>query len=389
LETFMSFLSARTRSAFLFVTPIAFALSGCGSDDAASTPAATNVTGKVVKGPVGNSTVCVYSLSGGTRSTSTLVPCVTSDAAGAYTLAPISNYTGDLLIEATGGSYRNEATGATTTLSAPLRTVLLASGGTVTGMVTPLTTIAVAATGANTNSTTFAAAAGNVGAQAGLGSTNILNTAPSYGTNGTTATNAYAAALGALAQYQVTTGNTLTQTLANWANPSASNQAAFQTALNAYVAAAQVIAANLPANFNLSATGGPISYTVVDGQGTTVSGGTATGGSGLTVSGAATGFTPISGIGITVAGITSLTFTSLDLTIVSVTVDNSVNPSTSVVTLLKPNNQVWEYSCRGTACNGKVAVNATNKSVTLGTITLLPEAPATGNISMSGTLTYQ
>jgi hypothetical protein len=385
----MSFFSVRTRRAFLFLTPLAFALSGCGSDDAATTPAATNVSGQVVKGPVGNSTVCVYSLSGGTRSTSTLVPCVTSDAAGAYTFAPITNYTGDLLIEATNGTYRNEATGATTTLSAPLRTVLPAAGGTVSGMVTPLTTIAVAATGTNTNSTTFASAAGNVGAQAGLGSTNIVNTAPSYGTNGTTATNAYAAALGAIAQYQATTGSTLTQTLTNWANPSPSNQAAFQSALNAYVAAAQVAIANLPANFNLSATGSPISYTASSGQGTTVSGGTSTAGSGLTVSGAASAFAPISGVGITVGGITSLTFTSLDLTIVSVTVDSSRAPSNSQVSLLKPNGQQWSYTCSGAACTGKVTVTPSTKSVTIGTITLSPEAPATGTISMSGTLTYQ
>jgi hypothetical protein len=384
----MLYLSARSSTALLFITPIAFALSGCG-DDNNNTAAATttNLSGQVVKGPVGNANVCVYSLSGGTRSATPLVPCVTSDATGAYTFSPITNYTGDLLVEANNGTYRNEATGATTTLSAPLRTVLPAASGTVSGMVTPLTTIAVAATGTNTNSTTFAAAAGNVAAQAGLGNTNIVNTAPSYAANGTTASNAYAAALGAIAQYQATTGNSLTQAMTNWNTPA--NQAAFQTALNAYVAAAQVAAANLPANFNLSATGSPISYTVANGQGTTVSGGTSTAGSGLTVSGAATGFTPISGIGITVAGITSLTFTSLDITTVSVTVDNSVNPSTSVVTFLKPNQQIWEYSCRGTACANKVTLNTSNKSVTLGAITLNPEAPATGTISMNGTLTYQ
>jgi hypothetical protein len=248
----------------LFIAlPIAMSLvaTGCGSDAA---PSSTTISGQVVKGPVNGSSVCVYAITGAVRATSTIVPCVVSDTNGNYTFTSFP-YTGDVIIEATGGTYRNEATGANTTLSAPLRTIVPAQGGSITGLVTPLTTVAYGSTSTLT-SAAFAQSAGNVAAQAGLAGTNILTAIPTFaGANGITATNAYAAVLGAFAQYQQAGGFNTAQALSAW---TPANQGAFQAAVSAYAAYAGVIAANLPAAFNFAATGSALSFTAASAVGT-------------------------------------------------------------------------------------------------------------------------
>jgi hypothetical protein len=248
----------------LFIAfPIALALlaAGCGSDSA---PTSTVISGQVVKGPVSGSSVCVYAVTGGVKDTSTLVPCVNTDAAGNYTFTSFS-YTGDVAIEATGGTYKNEATGLTTTLGAPLKTLMSAQGGTMSGVVTPLTTIAYSSSSTLSNAA-FTQAASIVAAQAGLAGTNILTTVPTFaGANGITATNAYATVLGAFAQYQQTGGFTTAQALSAWTSV---NQAAFQTAISAYAAYAGVIAANLPSTLNFAAATTTTSTTAASGTGT-------------------------------------------------------------------------------------------------------------------------
>jgi hypothetical protein len=229
--------------------PIALALlaAGCGSDSA---PTSTVISGQVVKGPVSGSSVCVYAVTGGVKDASTLVPCVSTDAAGNYAFTSFS-YTGDVAIEATGGTYKNEATGLTTTLGAPLKTLMAAQGGAMSGVVTPLTTIAYSSSSTLSNAA-FTQAASIVAAQAGLTGTNILTTVPTFaGANGITATNAYATVLGAFAQYQQTGGFTTAQALSAWTS---ANQTAFQTAISVYAAYAGVIAANLPSTLNFAAT---------------------------------------------------------------------------------------------------------------------------------------
>jgi hypothetical protein len=383
------------RFALLALSPIVLALAACGNDD---TPASsTTLSGQVVKGPVGGSTVCAYAISGGVKSTSTVVPCVTSDpVTGNYSLGNIG-YTGDMIVEATGGTYKDEATGATVTLSTPLKTMVVAQGGATTGMITPLTTIALSTTPNLTNAA-FGQAAANVAAQAGLSTTNILTTVPTYAANGTTATNAYAAMLGAIAQYQKTSGATLAATLAAWTTPA--NQATFQAALNAYASAASVLAANLPSVLNFAATGTPYSFGVSS-NGVTAAGGLL--GSGLpgsgsfTLSGAAgAGFAPLVGQAFTVGSLQSVTFTEIGakVKILSVSVEGTGSASSTTVTYTEADSipspiskdLQWSYNCKGTACSGKVAIDSIGKSVTLTSVTLTAEAGsgATGTIVANG-----
>jgi hypothetical protein len=376
------------RLALLVISPIVLALAACGNDD---TPASnTTLSGQVVKGPVGGSTVCAYAVSGGVKATATVVPCVTSDPVGNYSLGNIA-YTGDMIVEATGGTYKDEATGATLTLSTTLKTMVVAQGGATTGMITPLTTIALSTTPNLTNAA-FGQAAANVAAQAGLSAVNILTTAPTYGTNGTTATNAYAAMLGAISQYQKTSGGTLSAALSAW---TPANQAAFQTALSAYASAASVIAANLPSVLNFAATGTPYSFGVSS-NGVTAASGLVSGGS-FTLSGAAgAGFAPLVGQAFTVGNLQTISFITVGTKtqILSVSVEGSGSSSSTEVSYTEADTapvpsskeSSWSYTCSGTACSGKVAIDSAGKTVTLTDVTLTAEAGtnATGTILAKG-----
>jgi hypothetical protein len=389
------------RLALVAISPIVLALAACGNDD---TPASiTTLSGQVTKGPVVGSTVCAYAISGGVKAATTVVPCVTSDAVtGNYSLGNIT-YVGDMIVEATGGTYKDEATGATLTLSTPLKTMVVAQGGATTGMITPLTTIALSTTPNLTNAA-FAQAAANVAAQAGLTAVNILTTVPTYGTNGTTATNAYAAMLGAISQYQKTSGGTLAAALTAWTTPA--NQAAFQAALNAYASAASVIAANLPSILNFAATGTPYSFGVsssgvlssgVSSNGVTAASGLVSGGS-FTLSGAAgAGFSPLVGQAFTVGNLQTISFTAIGTKtqILSVVVEGTGSSSSTEVSYIEaetvplPSSKEssWSYTCRGTACSGKVAIDSVGKTVTLTDVTLTAETDsnATGTILAKGT----
>ena len=87
----------------------------------APAPAATTISGSAVKGPVSGATVTVKN-----ATTGATVGTTTTTATGAYTLSV--PYTGDAIVEVSGGTYTDEATGATTTLSSPMRTVVTAGG---------------------------------------------------------------------------------------------------------------------------------------------------------------------------------------------------------------------------------------------------------------------
>jgi hypothetical protein len=367
------------RLALLAISPIVLALSACGNDDT-PTAAPTTLSGQVVKGPVGNSNVCVYAISSGVKASATLVPCVNSDNLGNYTFASIS-YTGDMLIEATGGSYKDEATGATVTLSTPLKTIVPAQGGATTGVVTPLTTIAVSSS-ASLSSGAFAQAAANVAAQAGLSATNILTTLPTYAANGTSASNAYAAVLGAIAKYQQTSGSTLAATFAAW---TPANQAAFQSALNAYAAAASVIAANLPSTFNMNATGTAYSFSVASSTGVTSAGGLVSSSS-LTLTGAGAGFQPIAGVGIGVTNtVAVVNFTGLT-SLLAVAKDSG---GTNVSYIETATQKAWTLDCK-TACDTSIKIDTAGKTVTFTNVTLTGSSGgATGTITVNGSSSFQ
>lgn len=148
---------------------LAALLASCGGSDytppattttptTTTTTTTTTVTGSVVKGNVSGSTVTVKN-----AGTGAVLGTATTDASGAYTLT--ISYNGDVIVEASGGTYTDEATNQPVTLSTPLRSVLAASGASVTAMVTPLTTMAYVnafPTGAAVTSAAFNTQAANV-----------------------------------------------------------------------------------------------------------------------------------------------------------------------------------------------------------------------------------
>lgn len=122
--------------------------------------ATTTISGSAVKGPVNGATVTVKN-----AATSAVLGTTTTGVGGSYSLnVP---FTGDVVVEVNGGTYTDEATNTSTPLTTPLKVVLNANGGSVTGVVTPLTTLAY--TYAFGTSTTPTAAAFNTSA------TNIAN----------------------------------------------------------------------------------------------------------------------------------------------------------------------------------------------------------------------
>lgn len=218
-----------TRLAYLscLASAAALSVSACGGgDDGPAAAVTTTVAGAVVKGPVAGAQVCAYSVVANGRGTG-VGSCTTSDAQGRYSFnLPVG--TGPLWVEASGGTYTDETTGATTTLPAgsPLTSLITANGGTVDTMLTPLTTLALNAAAATVGSsgTLSAAAYDTAAAQlmtafnlptaTGTGF-NISTTLPAFGAN----INSYGTALTAISR-MVANGTTLAALLAT-TNPQA------------------------------------------------------------------------------------------------------------------------------------------------------------------------
>ena len=187
----------------------------------------TTVAGAVVKGPVAGAQVCAFTVVANGRGTG-VGSCTTSDAQGRYSFnLPVG--TSPLWVEASGGSYTDEATGATATLPAgsPLTTIITANGGTVDTMLTPLTTLALNAAAATVgsagtlNAAAYATAAAqlmtafNLPTAAASNGFNINTTVPAFGAN----INSYGTALTVISR-MVANGTPLTALLAT-TNPQA------------------------------------------------------------------------------------------------------------------------------------------------------------------------
>ncbi len=230
-------------------------VTGCGSDS--NTPAAaavgstTTLSGNVVKGPVTGSTVKALSLSG------TVLGTTTTGPNGSYSLS--ISYDGDVVIEVQGGTYVDEASGATTTLG-QLKAIVNAAGGAQTANITPLTYLAYGYSGGTR--TGFNTAMTNLATQFGLGSTNLITTLPAV----TGTTNDYGRVLRAMSQHVKNLGAGLT----------------FEQYMAQMLTAATFtgMQANFAAAFNaINGTGSPLTF-AFNGAGLTISGTGAGGGSG-------------------------------------------------------------------------------------------------------------
>ncbi|MEO7391935.1 MAG: hypothetical protein ABIU58_07150 [Ramlibacter sp.] len=182
----------------------------------------TSLSGNVVKGPVNGATVCAYKATAAGKGEQ--IKCTTSGAGGAYTMDIA--YTGDVVIEATGGNYTDEATSAAKTLGDPMQVVVASQGGATVGVITPLTSAAFSVSkglSGGVTSANFSTAATTVGSQFKLSGVNLATTLPLV----TGTTNSYGQILKAISQY-VANGNSLASILAF--NSPTALQAGFGTA---------------------------------------------------------------------------------------------------------------------------------------------------------------
>lgn len=125
------------------------ALTSCGGSGVTSTntgPAATSVSGVASKGPIKDGAVTIWALKDDGTKGSVLADGIRTAADGSYS-ADIGKYNGNILVEASGGTYEDEATGNLVTLDIPLRAALTGATGKVTMAVTPLTELAVRSAG--------------------------------------------------------------------------------------------------------------------------------------------------------------------------------------------------------------------------------------------------
>jgi len=249
-----------------------FVIAGCGGSSGSSSTATTptTISGSAVKGPLNGATVVVKKVDG------TEIARTTTKSDGTYSLDVA--YTGDVLIEVTGGTYTDEATNATTTLTSPLKTVLAASGSKVVGVVTPLTTMAFTSAfsaGSGVTSAAFKSAADKLATQFQLNGVDITTTTPVV----TGTTNAYGKALIGVSKYleqnKVTLGTITEKTLtsADWSAFSGKYSTAYNAANGTQV--------------TYSIDGGTITSSVTGTNGNTVT--TTTTQTGTTVTGTGAG----------------------------------------------------------------------------------------------------
>lgn len=158
------------------ITVVAAALlAACGGGGGGGS--APTISGSVVKGPVLGATVCAYAVAGGAKGAQLPVSATTSAgtvangcfvtaADGRYDFALPAGTSGDVLLEATGGTFcSNEAQvsggacagGTLVDLGgAVMKVVTTAAGGNIASVhATPLTTAAVEAAGADISSANF------------------------------------------------------------------------------------------------------------------------------------------------------------------------------------------------------------------------------------------
>jgi hypothetical protein len=126
------------------------ALSGCGKKSSDNTPppvvtqptSTTAITGLATKGPIAGATVTVLAIRSDVTDTANPLGQAQTDAKGNYTVQTFG-YKGPVVVEVTGGSYKDEISGAQVTLKTPFRAMLSSLGtGTTPIVVTPLTEFA-------------------------------------------------------------------------------------------------------------------------------------------------------------------------------------------------------------------------------------------------------
>jgi hypothetical protein len=196
--------SAVSSAVLVVATGLGMVACGGGGGGSAS-PASLNVAGQAIKGPVSGGQVCAYTLSSPRQQ----IACTTTDANASYQLQlPVG--TGEVLLEVTGGSYIDEATGQKVALTTPLRTLTKAGGPIENVLMTPFTELAVqrATVGNPGGNLTLVGFQTQIGAlETGLGITGLANGKPFGGSS--EADQKYLAALTSFSKQQQGSGKSV------------------------------------------------------------------------------------------------------------------------------------------------------------------------------------
>lgn len=198
--------------AFALLSSFVLAACGGGGGGSGSTSSSTSteLSGIASKGPVVNGTITAFSIVNGQRGI--VLASIKSGNAGNYTLN-LGDYSGPVLLEVTGGSYKDEATGSTVALASTLRSAIAnvipnKSGSTLikSASVTPITEAAVQNAVADAGGLTPAnIQTANDDVKTWLGF-DPVSTQPADATNpasatASTAAKSYAVLLGTVSQY--------------------------------------------------------------------------------------------------------------------------------------------------------------------------------------------
>ena len=181
-------------------------MSACGGGGSSTNASANMISGVASKGPLNGSKICAYAITSSGTQGGQIGDCMTTDFAGNYSIN-MGTYNGTALVQATGGSYVDEATGKTVLLASPLRSFVTngVRGGAGVA-VTALTELAyqhASAVSGGLSSVNIQSAITKV--QNNFGVSDIVNTMPvdalSIPASATTAQVSYALALATISQY--------------------------------------------------------------------------------------------------------------------------------------------------------------------------------------------
>ena len=183
----------------------AFALASCGGGGSPAAPPAapvstSSITGVATKGPINSGVVKVYAIRDGVTDTATPLGLGQTDALGKFTVQTFG-YTGPVMVEVTGGAYKDEISGASVTLKVPLRSTFSAAAlGATTMAVTPLTELATKLVEGTNNISPANIDDANRTVASTFNVLNIVTSLPDKAGSSTDDQKSYASALGAFSQ---------------------------------------------------------------------------------------------------------------------------------------------------------------------------------------------
>ncbi len=141
-----AFMISTQNQSGVITTTLMDKLNAASGQISSSVPVMTTaiLSGTVFDGPVNNATVSAFAVNSGAMGAQ--IASVATDSQGNFTL-PLGSYSGPVMLQTSGASYTDEATGTTMIMAAnDVMTAVLptvASGATVTGVwVTPITAMA-------------------------------------------------------------------------------------------------------------------------------------------------------------------------------------------------------------------------------------------------------